>query len=341
MYLDVARILATFAVVIIHVATSKPNWNSYGFDSFEWNVFNILAGCSRWAVPIFCMISGSLFLDPDKKVNTKHLHTKHILRIVVSFAFWSAFYVIERYDPNKNLTTADLLKKFALGHYHMWFLFLIVCFYICVPVLRKITADKETTKYFTAVCLFFTIVIPNLFHHPRLEWANMALEKSFMYLPIGYTCYFLLGYLINKFGVNKWLRNTIFILGPLAFAFGVFLTSAKSQELGGYYDFFNRYNSSTVFIESLFVFIATKTIVEKIKMKPRTEKFISTISDDTFGIYFLHPVTITTIGTLFNLHSDTFNPIFCVPFIAIITYIICEIISHILNKIPFVKNYIV
>lgn len=341
MYLDVARILATIAVVVIHVAASKPNWDNFGFDTYEWNIFNIFAGCSRWAVPVFCMISGSLFLDPDRKVDTKKLYTKNILRMVISFLFWSAFYIVERYDKIKPITVAQLIKRFALGHYHMWFIFLIVGFYIVVPVLRKITADKETAKYFTAISVIFTVVVPTLLLHPKLDWASSGLNKAFMFLPLGYTCYFLLGYLINKFEMKKWLKAAIYILGPVAFVFGTIITSEKSQEIGSYYVLLNKYDSITVFLQTLFIFVATKNIVEKIKFTEKSEKLVSTLSKDTFGIYFLHPVVITTMANWFRLNSASFDPLFCVPFIVITTYIICEIISHILNKIPVVKNYLV
>lgn len=340
MYLDVARILATLAVIVIHVASSIPNWTAFGFDTYEWNVFNVFAGCSRWAVPVFCMISGSLFLDPDRKVDTKKLYTKNIFRMGVAFAFWSAVYLLVRFEVNRTLTPAKLIQKFVLGNYHMWFIFLIVCFYIVVPVLRKITEDKGTAKYFAAISIIFTIVLPTLMLHPKLDWTSMALSKAFFFFPLGYTCYFLLGYFINKFEMKKWLKAAIYILGPLSFIIAVKLTSSISQELNTYYDVFNRYDSITVFFQSLFVFVATKDIVEKIKFTPKSEKLLSVISKDSFGIYMIHPAVIIIFGRL-NLHSATFNPLLCVPFIVILATVISEVISHILNKIPGVKKYLV
>ena len=340
MYLDVARILATFAVIVIHVASSIPNWTAFGFDTYEWNVFNVFAGCSRWAVPVFCMISGSLFLDPDKRVITKNLYTKNIFRMGVAFVFWSAFYILLRYEVNKVLTPAKLIQKFVLGNYHMWFIFLIVCFYIVVPVLRKITEDKSIAKYFLAVSIIFTIVLPSLMLHPKLDWISKGLDKAFFFFPLGYTCYFLLGYFINKFEMKKWLKAAIYVLGPISFVLTVYLTSVKSQEIGSYYDAYNRYTSATILLQSLFVFTATKDIVEKINFTSKAEKLVSVISKDTFGVYMIHPAVIIIFGRL-NLHSATFNPLLCIPLIVISTYVVCEIISHILNKIPIVKKYLV
>ena len=49
-HLDCLRVLATFAVMILHIAAQ--NW--YGADvmSFEWNVFNFYDSMVRWAVPV-------------------------------------------------------------------------------------------------------------------------------------------------------------------------------------------------------------------------------------------------------------------------------------------------
>ena len=91
-YLDILRILATFAVIIIHVCSQ--NWNKVAPSSYEWNVFNFFSGISRWAVPIFVMISGTLFLDNRRNINIKKLYTKNILRIITAFIFWSLFYTI-------------------------------------------------------------------------------------------------------------------------------------------------------------------------------------------------------------------------------------------------------
>ena len=65
LYLDVLRIIATFAVIAIHVVTLY--WNDYDVSTYEWGAFNVFDSISRWAVPIFCMISGYLFLNNEKK----------------------------------------------------------------------------------------------------------------------------------------------------------------------------------------------------------------------------------------------------------------------------------
>lgn len=345
MYLDVARIAATFAVIAIHTATQGPFWNDFGkytgFTTPESHILIFFASISRWAVPVFCMISGALFLDPDRKVDTKKLYTKNILRMVISFVVWSALYLLLQPDIREQLTLAGEIKRFVRGNYHMWFIYLIVGFYIAVPLIRKFTEDKKTALYFVGVSVVFTFIIPNLLLHPKLDWASAATYKMFMYLPIGYTFYFIIGYLINKFGIKKWLKAIIYVLGPISFLATAYIAVAQSQKTGVFFDQIGDYDSITVLFESLFVITLIKDITEKIKFKSRGEKFIGTLSKDTFGLYLLHAIVMRFFDTFCGINSMTFNPLISVPIVIIITFITGTIISHILNKIPIVNKYLV
>lgn len=64
-YFDYLKIIATFAVVVIHTVAKK--WYSAGVESTEWQILNLYDSLSRWAVPIFVMVSGALFLDEKNR----------------------------------------------------------------------------------------------------------------------------------------------------------------------------------------------------------------------------------------------------------------------------------
>lgn len=66
MYLDYLRVFATFGVVILHV--SAQNWYVADINSFEWLVFHFFDSVVRWGVPVFVMISGTLFLNKETSV---------------------------------------------------------------------------------------------------------------------------------------------------------------------------------------------------------------------------------------------------------------------------------
>jgi len=58
-WIDLLRIVATFATIVIHV--SEENYQNTISNPKWWNVFNIYDSIVRFSVPIFVMISGTLF----------------------------------------------------------------------------------------------------------------------------------------------------------------------------------------------------------------------------------------------------------------------------------------
>lgn len=83
LYLDILRIMAMFAVIILHI--SGQYWDEMEMFTYEWNILNIYDSCVRWSVPIFAMISGALFLGKDKTI--KDILCKNTPRIVSAFFF--------------------------------------------------------------------------------------------------------------------------------------------------------------------------------------------------------------------------------------------------------------
>jgi surface polysaccharide O-acyltransferase-like enzyme len=214
-----------------------------------------------------------------------------------------------------------------------------------VPVIRKITVDKNITKYLISVTVAFNFIVPFIQLHQKLDWTTTVTKQMFIALP-GYLTYFLLGFYIHKHGLNKLTKLLVYCGGIISFIFTVIQTIEKSIEHDKYINIFTNYNSITVLIQTIFVFVLIKDICSIIKFNAKVEKTISTLSKDTLGIYQMHPLIIMLLTEFLGFTSTTaFNieipPIFAIPLLLIITYLISEVISHILNKIPVVKNYLV
>ena len=73
-YFDLLRVISSFAVVVIHVTSAAMNTTEVSSQTYMANA--LLNSIMRWAVPVFFMISGALFLDPKREVTTKKLFTK-------------------------------------------------------------------------------------------------------------------------------------------------------------------------------------------------------------------------------------------------------------------------
>ena len=89
LYPDILRILSVFAVMMIHVSASGFYTNPV--QSFTWQVVNFYECMVRWAVPVFVMVSGMFFLNPQKEITLSKLYRKNIFRIVMALITWAYF----------------------------------------------------------------------------------------------------------------------------------------------------------------------------------------------------------------------------------------------------------
>ncbi len=337
-YLDILRILASIAVIAIHVAAQ--NWKYFSVDTYEWGAFNFYNSLSRWAVPVFCMISGALFLDCDRDVKIKNLYSKNILRMGISFLVWSTFYLFVIHNV-ETMKLTEIIKTIASGCYHMWYIFLIIGFYAIVPILRKISSSPGTTRYFIFISVIVTFLIPTLTLIPELSWTKAIVSKSFLNLTLGYTPYFFIGYYIVKYDISKKIKRLIYVLGPLSFLAIMVGSLALSQPKDKFFGSLYEYNSFTVLFQSLFVFVVIKDMFENRRYSRGTEEIISSLSKDTFGVYMLHVFFIILIEKVLDFDSVTINPYIGIPIIIATTYLLSEVASFILNRIPIIKKYIV
>lgn len=90
-WIDNSRILAIFAVIVVHVGAKVVGENTIGSE--YWWYGNIFESLARWCVPVFVMISGALLLDPNKKEDLLTFYRKRLHRIFIPFLFWSVIYL--------------------------------------------------------------------------------------------------------------------------------------------------------------------------------------------------------------------------------------------------------
>src|SRR5690242_6425687 len=90
-YGDAARVLGTIAVVVGHccdMVVFSPQ-----APLTEWWVCNLVDAASRWAVPVYVMLSGALLLDPHRSEAPSEFYSKRLARLGLPIVFWSAFYM--------------------------------------------------------------------------------------------------------------------------------------------------------------------------------------------------------------------------------------------------------
>ncbi len=336
-YFDFLRVAAALAVMVLHV--SAVDWYDTDIFSFEWSVLNFYDAVVRWAVSVFTMISGALFLNKD--IPLKKIYSKYIFRIFTAFVSWSAVYVCASYALNgSTLRAVDIFLKFLTGFYHMWFLFMIIGLYAIVPFVRKIAESKSLTKYFLVLAFVFVFLLPesvqiiSMFSEKYGKFAGDWVNNFDMKFVAGFTGYFLLGYYLSSSEFSIKTERAVYLAGLLGFTATVMMSLYASRFKGEPFDFYYDHYTVNVLCEAAAVFVFFR------KHFNFPSRIILKLSQYSFGAYLVHAEVIIVLSQL-GLHSLTFNPVISIPVISLLVAVISFAVSAVLNHIPVINKYIV
>lgn len=307
MYIEWLRCIAMFCVVLVHVCvTARTDFPIHTKleDSLVVCVTNIL----HFAVPVFFMITGALFLNPQKKISLELLLKKYTLKYILGIlVFGWGFAFMEQLFGGFNNLPHKLVKSFLLmlqgkSWNHMWYLYALVGIMLSMPIWKMVVKVCEEEKnismlkYITGVIFFFTSVI---------YFIDKITDTKFgIVFPIGviYIGYLLTGYMIDKeyIKIGKCVAISMIIISS-AIIIGcgclyVYKGYDWAQEIG-------QYNSPIVIILSVGVFALAKAVVkEEDTGKCDTKKnIIAFISANSYGVYIVHMLVINIIYKLVKI----------------------------------------
>lgn len=196
-FLDVLRVLATCAVVLMHVLTGATDVTDASIVPEYRSLLLSVMDLVTWCVPIFLMISGYLFLNPERTLTYPVMIKKYCRRIALAILLFGVPYaaselvVAERTFRIRMIPEA--LKMTLMGHTwsHMWYLYLILFLYLITPLLKKVLRVLPVWGVVAMMAVIFlgSSVAPFL---------NKVLDvNSIPVLPDGgvYFLYYLCGYL--------------------------------------------------------------------------------------------------------------------------------------------------
>lgn len=354
--MDVARVFSMISVILIHAGAIT--WYDAPFSLYPWGVQNLMDLMARYCVPVFLMMSGYLFLDPNRNVTVKKIYTKSLPRLLAAFFFWSFLYALITSGFLTSLKAAitsgagigaafggevgfKLLQDIFWGRYHMWYMYLIVAFYIITPALRPIAANKSAMKYFLIISYIFAYLIPTLqmipFLYEHTARYTGRLELQFI---TGYIFYYLAGYLFGSEDFSPRARKIIYGLGIIGFIFAVVSVTA--------YVIINQYPDSTyheyytagVPLYSLASFLFFKDKYSDVDPTTKRMKLVLWLSKLSFGIYMAHDFGLILFKKI------GFTPAICTPFISmplltLVDLIITVAIVWVVSLIPGLKKWVI
>ena len=344
-YFDFLRIIATVAVIMIHVSCYA--WLHGEIGGSAWGKASIWNGVSRWAVPIFVMISGALFLNPEKNFDMRKMVRKNILRLVVAFFFWSIAYICYRVLFCNARDLGTIITAFFSGYYHMWFIVMIIGLYLATPLIRQITKRRELMEYFLIIGIILTfciIAMDNILEMTALNTSNRVISIAYSVIHsfnkslnpcffVGYVTYYVLGYYLSSTQLKKKVRILLYIVGVLGFLFTIFFSKVISLKKGMLLDVFGDLMPG-VLAEAVAVFVLAK------QLKKRLGKICELTAKLSFGIYLVHVLVLEIILKLYPIEAEQYGHLLTIGLV-IVVFVISWIISWIISKIPLLKWYVI
>ena len=345
---DFARVIAVFAVVVLHAATCDHDiWNGGG-RNLTWQICSIYNSLVRFCVPLFVMISGMFLLAPKKEYPIKKLYLSKILRVATAYIFWaavySAFALIElswrggaTFGHGKLYIFLDGMLK---GYYHLWFLPMIAGLYIVTPLLRVIAKNEKLTIYFLVLGAIFVFGVNALALAPGMpKLLNLTVTRLGVKLVAGYSCYFLLGYYLATAQLSRSTRLLIYAAGIVAVIATAVLNGAVGYRLdrAGSWFFGNLLPNTLLTTMAIFVFCRYNL---NFNLSEVRQKKIATIGRYSFGIYLVHALFLEILHKNFIFYFQN-DPAITIPVASVVVFFVSWAAVWALDQIPVVKKYLI
>ncbi len=333
-YLDMLKILACFAVIMIHVTAA--NWYTDEISAY-WIINNSYNALSKWSVPLFVMVSGALFLSRD--IPLKKIFTKYILKMLILLLIWGMAYWCFSERSISPDVLFDSLKKVLSGkvYSHLWYLFMLIGLYLITPIVRGFVRGSERSVILYSIVLLFVIQVAFPYVTSKVSAADSLIKAFRISAPAEYLLYYLAGHYINSFDIKKWKRITLYSLAFSAIIIIVVISDVVSFRQGSPYTIYGYFSAGTS-LTAFALFLLMKQSESFLK-ESKIRNIISFISPLTFGIYLLHFMVIK-IFVKFGIDSNMINPIIGAPVTALLVFASSGAVIYVLSKIPVIRKLV-
>lgn len=317
-WLDAARVLAIFAVVLLHAAAAVVTQAPHG--SSAWWYGNVYDALVRWCVPVFVMISGALLLRDGKGEPVAAFYRKRVARIAVPLAAWTLIFLAwTAFKAHRNGTGFDwreAVRSTLAGtpYYHLWFLYMIVGLYLFTPFMRVLAANARRDQLWLLTVLMFALAA-------LYPLAGTTEGMPFVYWFLSYLPYFLCGHLMatSERG-GEALAIEVYLMAAALTAFGCYAAGL----------YFYDYLSVTVIPMSLAVFAL---------LKSSDWRRAGALAPYVLGVYLVHPVFLELFG-YFVFKPEAHFPLLSIPFIAVVAFVLSLATSVALSRIPLLNRIV-
>lgn len=304
LFFDLLRCVAAVAVIAIHVLA--PYRELLGTIPFShWATAVSINSVTRWAVPVFILITGALMLSDTRPFAASYYIKRRLGKVLLPFVVWSLFYA---YLSGWSASGFDVQQvQDVLAHspqhatyYHLGFFYYFIPLYVLIPIFHWLVMQgQDRVLYaYTSVWLITTALyllgIDGIWSHELWLYSG--------YLPLGYL-------LFHRFPDTGKTVLWVSLLGLAALALTATMLISNSLEAGQYsVGRWLSYKTLNVVLAATMVFALCRYVAAK--LPSGWWRTIGLVSRHSLGIYLLHPIFLWPMKA-FGWHQG--NPAWVIP----------------------------
>ncbi len=326
-YLDLLRWIAISAVVMLHVVSGVVDTIPEQMTVEQQNIYEMIKNMMTVGVPVFLMISGSLFLNPEKEIGMEQILKRYLSRILLAlFLFGVPYAVMELIAQEGSFCWMMVIRGFFLtlsGNTweSMWYLYELVGIYLLTPFIKSVVNDVSGKRF-----VEYGLILGFLFHilFPFTErifgiYIGIVYQLSGVYL-----FYYVLGVYLHQYGTCnwRWCAGLLAILECI-----IILNRVMGLEMEV------QYNSPVTAAASAFLFLTFRNL-------KKGNTGLSAKRNVCFGIYLVHTFFLNVFYKLFHITPLRVGYGGILLF-WILAFGLSLAASELMQKIPILRKYIV
>lgn len=329
-YLDLLRFIAISAVILLHVISGVSDTIADQMTGTQLQIYQTIKAFCTIGVPLFLMISGTLFLAPKKQFSLKLLFQKYLRRIVLSLVLFGTFFaLLELVMVNHTFSISYLGQAFlnmlsGNSWAHMWYLYALIGLYLFLPLMRAVSAqaDKKTYRYLLLLLFIVGSILP-FFEKILNIKLGLIIPTTGIYL-----FYYLCGYYIHTYAEKKASTRRL-ALGILSASALVIICNYVLK-----LNLVLSYDSPFVVLMSLAVFYLASC-------SQKDWRYCSSLRDYYFGMYLVHTVFLNLAYKLFHITPLLLGGYVLIPVFFLGTFLLSLFTAWIMKKMPLLGKYVV
>ena len=300
------RVVAIFGVVCIHAT----GWSAKEPHARHTMVGQVAIGLdffSRWAVPVFVMLSGALLLDPARYRGGREFLRKRALRLVPAILAWNVVYLVYRaVTVDEPLTPAFALRLFLTGKVWtaLYFFWIVLGLALVTPVLMPWVAVTARRVQLMAGAAAALIPVLTLLTVP-VRRADTAWVETPWSWWVPYVGFYVLGFALRDVVLTGWrllLAAGVAVGGSLLLCWqwanpsGLAQTAEKYSPSESYY-------SLTVLLVAVSVYLLARALIRPDGLlrglsRRGTARLGRRLGDATLGVFAVHLLVLDAVVAL-------------------------------------------